>query len=79
MNRITLNNKKYEIIDTKEHITIPDCFVKDSNKIGSGHGEAKFYVGQETDNITLNFFDYFNVDINCVIKKSILAWRHSDV
>lgn len=78
MNRITLNNKKYEIIDTKEHITIPDCFVKDSNKIGSGHGEAKFYVGQETDNITLNFFDYFNVDINCVIKKEDLKKYLSD-
>ena len=72
MNKITLNNKEYEIIDAKETITIPDCFVKDPNKIGSGHGEAKFYVGQTTDNTTLNFFDNFDVDINCVIKKEDL-------
>ncbi len=44
MNKINLNNKDYEIIDAKETITIPDCFVKDPNKIGRGHGEAKFYV-----------------------------------
>ena len=59
MNKINLNNKDYEIIDAKETITIPDCFVKDPNKIGRGHGEAKFYVGQTTDNTTLNFFDNF--------------------
>jgi hypothetical protein len=68
MNKIILDDIEYEIIDAKETITIPDCFVKDSNKIGSGHGEAKLYVGQATDKTTLDFFEDFNG--KCVIKKS---------
>ena len=70
MNKITINSVEYEIVDAKETITIPDCFVKDSNKIGSGHGEAKFYVGQTTDNSTLKFFEDFNG--KCLIKKDDL-------
>lgn len=70
MNKILINNIEYEVVDAKETITIPDCFVKDSNKIGSGHGEAKFYVGQTTDNSTLNFFEDFNG--KCLIKKDDL-------
>lgn len=70
MNKIVFNNKEYEVIDAKELITIPDCFVKDSNKIGSGHGEAKLYVGQTTDKTTLNFFGDFNS--LCVLKKEDL-------
>ena len=72
MNKITLNNKEYEIIDAKETITIPDCFVKDPNKIGRGHGEAKLYVGQTTDGSTLEFFNNFENNIKCVIKKDDL-------
>ena len=72
MNNFRLNNKNYEIIDAKETITIPDCFVKDSNKIGSGHGEAKLYVGQTTDTTTLDFFNNFEGNIKCVIKKEDL-------
>ena len=70
MNNLVIDGEEYEIIDTKESMTIPDCFVKDSNKIGSGHGEAKFYVGQTTDNSTLEFFE--NFDGKCVIKKDDL-------
>lgn len=70
MNKIIIDNIEYEILDAKETITIPDCFVKDSNKIGSGHGEAKFYVGQTTDNSTLDFFEDFNG--KCLIKKDDL-------
>ena len=70
MNNLVIDGKEYEIIDTKESMTIPDSFVKDSNKIGSGHGEAKFYVGQTTDNSTLEFFE--NFDGKCVIKKDDL-------
>ena len=42
MSYITIDNVDYSIIDTKEKMTIPDCFVVDSNKVGTGHGEAKF-------------------------------------
>ena len=52
-NFINISNKKYEIIDTLEYITLADSFVK--NKIGKGHGEAKLYVGNENEK-TSNFF-----------------------
>lgn len=48
---------EYELLETKEKITIADSFIKGGNKIGDGHGEAKLYVGQKTDNFTLDFFD----------------------
>lgn len=53
--RFNINNQNYEfeIIDTLEYITLADSFVK--NKIGTGHGEAKLYVGNENDR-TYNFF-----------------------
>lgn len=72
MNNFKLNGKEYEIIDAKETITIPDCFVKDSNKIGSGHGEAKLYVGQTTDESTIDFFNNFDGNLKCVMKKEDL-------
>lgn len=71
MDKIILDNREYEVIDAKELITIPDCFVKESNKIGRGHGEAKLYVGQTTDNSTLEFFGDFKG--KCVIKKDDLV------
>lgn len=72
MSNILINDKEYKIIDTKDTITIPDCFVKPSNKIGSGNGEAKLYVGQTTDKSTLDFFDNFENEIKCVLKKEDL-------
>ena len=72
MNNFKLNGKEYEIIDAKETITIPDCFVKDPNKIGSGHGEAKLYVGQTTDESTIDFFNNFDGNLKCVMKKEDL-------
>jgi putative restriction endonuclease len=56
---IVVNKENYEIIDTLEYITLADSFVK--NKIGSGHGEAKLYVGNESEKI-LEFFGNFAVD-----------------
>ena len=69
-NKIIIDGAEYNVLDAKECITIPDCFLKDSNKIGTGHGEAKLYVGQTTDGSTLDFFE--NFDGKCVIKKEDL-------
>ncbi|MEG1492310.1 MAG: HNH endonuclease signature motif containing protein, partial [Oscillospiraceae bacterium] len=30
-------------------MTVPDCVVAGSNKLGSGHGEAKFYISSKTE------------------------------
>lgn len=56
---ITINGIKYEIIDSLNNITLADSFVK--NKIGTGHGEAKLYVGNYNERYH-EFFDNLNRD-----------------
>jgi hypothetical protein len=68
MQKITIDNKDYSILDAREFMTIPDCFVS-KNKIGRGHGEAKFYVGNENEE-TLGFFGDFTG--RCIMLKSDL-------
>lgn len=58
--QIKLPNGKYEIIDVLNNVTIPDCIV--FNKIGTGHGEKKMYVGSVNNPTTLEFFDNFERD-----------------
>jgi len=58
MSNIIIDNQTYEIIDAKEQMTVPDCWVL-KNKIGGGHGEAKFYIGQDSEDI-FKFFDDFS-------------------
>ena len=48
---------KFEVLDAKEMITLADSFVM--NKIGTGHGEGKLYVGQYNDD-TRAFWDDFS-------------------
>jgi len=60
MVQIEIEGNKFEVLDAKEYMSIPDCFVL-RNKTGAGHGEAKFYVGNENEE-TLGFFDDFEKD-----------------
>jgi len=60
-----INGKEYEVIDTLEYITLADSFIRE-NKIGSGHGEAKLYVGNEGERL-FEFFGDFK--INCFFCK----------
>ena len=53
---LKLFNKVYKILDAIEYITLADSFV--INKIGTGHGEAKLYVGNENNKL-FNFFGDF--------------------
>ncbi len=69
--RIKLLNKNFKVLDTKEKITIADSYVIRQNKIGTGSGEAKLYVGQE--NVKLrNFFGNDRFTIKCFLLKSDL-------
>ena len=43
----TILGVDFEVIDAKEMITLADSFVM--NKIGTGHGEGKLYVGQDNE------------------------------
>ncbi|BDQ27021.1 putative type II restriction endonuclease [Helicobacter heilmannii] len=73
-----VGNINYKILDVLENITLADSFIKGGNKIGSGHGEAKLYVGQTADKRTLAFFDLQdnpNKIIPCfILKKDLLQY-----
>ena len=67
-------NKQYDIIETKEKMTVPDCFVLSANKIGGGHGEAKFYVGNDNKELR-DFFGDKGFKLNCfLLKKDLLKY-----
>lgn len=62
-----INGKEYKVIDTLEYITIADSFIKE-NKIGSGNGEARLYVGYGKKEL-LQFFNNFEVKNKCFFRK----------
>jgi putative restriction endonuclease len=64
-NTLSIGAETYDIVDALEYITLADSFVK--NKIGTGHGEAKLYVGNENGRL-FEFFGDFN--LNCFYLKS---------
>jgi len=63
--------KEYEIVDTKEKITIADSFVVNQNKIGSGNGEAKLYIGQD-NSFLRSFFGNSGFTLSCLLLKQDL-------
>jgi len=72
--KVTILNQTYEVVDTKEKITIADSFVVHQNKIGRGNGEAKLYVGQDNQEIR-EFFGKSAFTIKCfLLKKDLLAY-----
>jgi hypothetical protein len=72
--KINILGKTYEVIDTKEKVTIADSFVVRQNKIGSGNGEAKLYVGNESEWLR-NFFGNIGFVNKCfLLKKDLLKY-----
>lgn len=71
MEKIRINNIEYKIIDTKEKMTVADSFVKRSNKIMTGNGEAKFYVGNDNEEVR-SFFGSRGFNIKCFVLKKDL-------
>ena len=65
---IIIENKNFTVIDTIEKITIADSFVLRENKIGTGNGEAKLYIGHDNEKLR-NFFFFFGFVINCFLLK----------
>src|SRR5258708_3517776 len=78
MTAININNTPYKIVDTKEKMTVADSFVKRSNKIMTGNGEAKFYVGNDNNEIR-NFFGNPGFEIRCFLLKKDLEQYLKDV
>lgn len=71
MSNFFINGEKYELIDSIEKISIADSFVFNTNKIGSGSGEAKLYVGQVGSNLDA-FFGNRGFEIDCFLTKTNL-------
>lgn len=61
----------YEVVDALTDITIADSLVVSSNKIGTGNGERKLYVGNENDTLK-DFLDNFTEIYHCFMLKSDL-------
>ncbi len=54
-------------------MTVPDCLVVASNKLGHGHGEAKFYVSSKDD--MYSFYGSEKFTAKCfMLKKDLIAY-----
>ncbi len=64
-------NKNYEVLAVfPNNITVPDCNVVASNKLGTGHGESKMYISTKEE--MYNFFGSENFRATCFLLKSDL-------
>ncbi len=72
--KINILGKTYKVLDAKEKITIADSFVVRQNKIGTGNGEAKLYIGNDGQDIR-SFFGKQGFAIPCfLLKKDLLKY-----
>lgn len=62
------STNEYRVVCELPPIVLADSFVK--NKIGSGNGEAKLYIGQEGNELICECFDQFLHPMYCFIQKS---------
>ena len=64
-------NKDYEVLAAfPNNITVPDCNVVTSNKLGTGHGEGKMYIANKDE--LYRFFGSENFNATCFLLKSDL-------
>ena len=61
--------QKYDVSEISRNLTVPDCNVLGSNKLGSGNGEAKFYFGTK---LALSEFSQDASYMECFFLKSDL-------
>lgn len=72
--KIIINHQWFNVLDVKEKVTIADSFVVRSNKIGTGKGEAKLYVGNESDELR-GFFGHSPFLLKCfLLKKDLIKY-----
>lgn len=54
-------------------MTVPDCVVTRSNKLGKGHGEAKFYIASKAE--MYNFYGGEKFNVKCfMLKTDLIAY-----
>lgn len=57
----------------KSMMTVPDCVVVSSNKLGHGHGEAKFYIASKDE--MYNFYGTEKFYARCfMLKKDLISY-----
>lgn len=69
-----INNKNYPTLAVFPFMmTVPDCVVIGSNKLGKGHGEAKFYISTKTE--MYKFYGAEKFKAKCfMLKKDLIAY-----
>lgn len=66
-----VDGKIFKTLDVfKTMMTVPDCIVVQSNKIGKGHGEAKFYIAPKND--MYDFYGTSGFKAHCFMLKNDL-------
>ena len=57
-------------------MTVPDCVVVGPNKLGRGHGEAKFYISSKNE--MYNFYGSEGFSANCfMLKSDLIAYLYA--
>ncbi len=70
-----IGNNDFKFQDVSRVLTVPDCNVIGPNKLGSGHGEQKFYFGSKTE---LESFTIGHHQIKCFFLRSdLLTYIHA--
>ncbi len=73
-NQFFINKVPYSIIDVIENISVVDSFVK-VNKIGTGNGEARLYIGSQKSYDFDKFFESYRGKDNCIfLKKDFIKY-----
>lgn len=69
-----VNGEKLPTLEVFQNMmTVPDCVVTSSNTIGTGHGEAKFYIGSKEEMYA--FYGGEEFEAKCfMLKKDLLAY-----
>lgn len=72
-----IDGQNFNFVNTLDSsITVPDCFVKPSSKIGSRNGEAKLYIALKA--VMYPFFGKENFSAKCfVLKSDLIAYMNA--
>ena len=72
-----INGEEYPLLSVFPNMmTVPDCVVVGSNKLGGGHGEAKFYIASKPE--MRNFYGSEGFEANCfMLKSDLIAYMNA--
>lgn len=72
-----INGENYPTLSVfPSMMTVPDCVVVQSNKLGRGHGEAKFYIASKEE--MYSFYGSANFKAKCfMLKNDLLAYLNA--